>query len=189
MNGKIFVIGGPTGSGESTITNEIIKIIPNFTRLVTATTREKRNGEEEGITYYYLTKEKFQEEIKSGNIIEYTHIENRDVYYGSYKPALEKKLNDGFNIIVNPDIIGAKYYKEKYWAKTIFIKPDSIDNLKIRIKKRNPDISPEELSKRIENAKNEIANEMSFYDFIVINEEGKLDEAVKKVAEIIRRNL
>ena len=187
MNKRVLVIAGPTGSGESTITNEIIKRFPNFKRLVTATTRAIRAGEKDAISYYFLSKEKFKDEINKGNIIEYTYVENRDTFYGSYKPDLDKKITAGFNIIVNPDIVGAKYYKENYNATTIFIKPDFIENIKKRILNREREITETELNRRLVNAENEIKNEMFFYDFVVINRQDELEKAVGEVIEILKK--
>lgn len=186
---KIFIIAGPTGVGESAITRGIINKFHNFTRLVTATTRPPRLNEKNGIDYYFFTKQEFEDVIKKGEILEYTYVKNRDTYYGSYKKDLEEKLEKGLNVIVNPDVIGAKFYKEKYEAVTIFIKPASLEDLKKRLMRRDPSIHPEELEKRLINAENEIKNEESFYDYSVVNEEGKLDEAIQKTAEIIGEHL
>ncbi|MFA6306509.1 MAG: hypothetical protein WCV70_01275 [Patescibacteria group bacterium] len=185
--GKIFIIAGPTGGGESTITNKIINRYPSFKRLVTATTRKPRIKEKHKIDYYFFNKPKFKKEIKKGNIIEHTYIKNRKAYYGSYKPDLEKKLNEGYNIIINPDAVGAKYYKKYYNAVTIFIKPDSLESIKKRLIARDPKIKPVELKKRMENARNEIKNESRFYDFTVINAQGKLNLAIKEVIKIIKK--
>jgi len=187
-NLKVLIIAGPTGCGESTITREIIKKFPNFARLVTATTRSPRLNEKDGIDYYFFTKSKFEGEIKKGNILEYTYVKNRDTYYGTYKNDLEDKLSKGLNVIVNPDVVGAKFFKKEYGAITIFVKPDSIESLKNRLIKREPDISQIELEKRLANAENEIKNEEQFYDYTVINAEGKSNEAVEEVAEIIKKH-
>jgi guanylate kinase len=184
---KVLVIGGPTGSGETTITNEIIKQFPVFTRLVTATSRKPRNGEKDKVDYYFFSKEEFEKNIANGDIIEHTYIENRDNYYGTYKPDLDEKIAKGFNVIVNVDIVGAKYYKENYNAATIFIKPESIEELRERLANRDKNIDPEELNKRIENAENEIKNEMDFYDYVVVNANGKLEEAVEKTFDILKK--
>jgi guanylate kinase len=184
---KVLVIGGPTGSGESTITNEMIKRFPIFTRLVTATSRKTRSGEKDKTDYYFFSKNKFEKEIEKGNIIEYTFVKNRGVYYGTYKPDLDEKVAKGFNIIVNVDIVGAKYYKDKYNATTIFIKPKSIEELNGRLISRDENIKPEELKKRLRNAVSEIKNEMKYYDYIVINANGKLKESVEKTIEILRK--
>lgn len=188
MKTNIFIISGPTGVGESSITNAIIERIPNFTRLVTATTRPPRLNEKNGIDYYFFSKDEFQNKINDGTILEHTYIANRDTYYGTYKPDLKDKLHKGLNIIVNPDIIGAKYFKNNYKAVTIFIKPESLEDLRKRLIARDPHISSEELQKRLFNARNEIEKEESFYDYSVINEDGKLDEAIDKVVKIIKEN-
>jgi len=186
-NKQVLVIGGPTGSGETTITNEIIKRFPVFTRLVTATSRKPRNGEKDRIDYYFFSKKEFEKNIKEGNILEYTYIENRDTYYGAYKPDLDEKISKGLNVIANVDIVGAKYYKKTYNATTLFIKPESIKELKGRLLNRDKNISSEELNKRIKNAENEIEKEMPFYDYVVINANGKLEEAVAKTIDILKK--
>jgi guanylate kinase len=184
---RVLVIGGPTGSGETTITNEIIKRFPVFTRLVTATSRKPRNGEKNKIAYYFFSKDEFEKQISDGNIIEYTYIENRDDYYGTYKPDLDTKIEKGFNVIVNVDIVGAKYYKGHYNATTIFIKPESIEELKGRLTNRDKNISQEELEKRLQNAENEIEKEMPFYDYVVMNANEKLDKAIEETADILTK--
>ncbi len=187
-NKQVIVIGGPTGSGESTITHALIERFPRFTRLVTATTRPPRTGEKDGVDYYFFSKEQFLAEQKSGNILEYTHIANRDVYYGSYRPDFEKKIADGKIIIINPDIIGAKYYKNNFDALTLFIEPESVEILAERLKKRNPSMSDEELNQRLENARQELEHEKPFYDIIIKNENGKLTEAIDNAAKAIEEH-
>ncbi len=184
---RVLVFGGPTGTGESTITNEIIKRYPNFTRLVTATSRAPRNKEKDKVDYYFFSKNEFEEKIKRGDILEYTYVKNRDVYYGAYKPDLEKRIAKGFNVIANVDIVGARYYKKNYNATTIFIKPNSLSELKNRLIKRDKNISPEELKNRMKNAKEEIRKEMSYYDYIVTNADGKLRQAVDEVIKILKK--
>jgi len=156
-------------------------------RLVTATSRKPRNKERHGIDYYFFSKEEFEKQISDGNIIEYTFVKNRNAYYGTYKPDLDKKIARGLNVIVNVDIVGAKYYKENYNATTIFIKPGSLEELKGRLANRDKNIDPEELNKRIKNAENEIEKEMPFYDYVVVNANGKLKEAVEKTIAILKK--
>lgn len=184
---RILIISGPTGVGESTITKKIIKRHPVFQRLVTATSRKPRLQEKNGVDYYYFTKKRFEDEIKKGNILEYTYIKNRDVYYGSYKPDLEKKLKKGFSIIANHDLVGAKFYKKNYNATTIFIAPGSMKDIKSRILGREPQIDKEELKKRLKNAEAEIKKESPFYDYVVKNEQNKLEKTIKTVEKIIKK--
>ncbi len=183
---KVLVISGPTGAGESTITNKLIEMDKRFIRLVTATTRPPREGEQNGVDYYFMSQDVFKNAIKTGDIIEYTYVKSRDVYYGSYKPDLEKKLNDGYIVIVNPDIVGAKYYKERYNAVTIFIMPKSIEELRDRLMKRDQ-TSVDEIDIRIEDAKREINEEREYYDYEVINENGKLNEAIEEIMGILAK--
>ena len=186
MKNKILVISGPTGSGESTITNKIIKKYPIFQRLITSTTRKPRGNEKDKVDYYFFTEEEFKEQREEGNILEYTYIENRKVYYGTYLPDLNEKLAQG-HLIVNVDHIGLKFYKEKYGAISIFIKPESLDTIKERLQIRNPEMTEEELVNRLKNAQDEIDREERFYDRIVLNKQDKLEEAIQEIEEILRK--
>ncbi len=186
---KVIVIAGPSGSGESTITGELLRLFPNsMRRLVTATTRAPREGEQEGVDYHFFSKERFSKERESGNIIEETYVANRDTYYGSYKPDLDAKLAAGFIVIINPDIVGARYYAEHYGAASIFIMPGDIEELFSRIKNRNPGISEHELAQRRENAQHEIDTEQSFYSHTIINADGKLEQAVESIIEVLKKD-
>ena len=183
---KILVISGPTGSGESTITNEIIKKYPIFQRMVTATSRQPRGNEKDKVDYYFFTKGEFKKQINLGNILEYTYIENRGIYYGTYLSELEKRLARGY-VIVNVDHIGLKFYKKKYGAISIFIKPESLEVIKLRLKKRNPDISEAELKQRLKNAQDEIEREEKFYKYKVFNKQDKLEEAIQEIEGILKK--
>ena len=183
---RVLIIGGPTGSGESTITKAIISRHPIFQRLVTATSRAPRSFEKDEDDYYFFSKEEFEKQITLGNILEYTYVENRDTYYGTYEPDLNKKLSEG-HLIVNVDYVGVLYYKEHYGATAIFIKPESIENLRARLLKRNPEIKDAELNMRLKNAKDEVENEEKYYDYTIINKDGKLEEAILEAEEIIKK--
>ncbi len=185
MKKQVLIISGPTGSGESTVTRAVIESFPNFKRLITATSRKPRLKEKDGVDYYFFSKEKFLSEVDAGDIIEYTYIKNRDSYYGTYKPDLDGKIKHGFTVIVNVDGVGVDFYKRKYGATAIFIKPGSLEELRGRLQKRDPSINQEELEHRIQNAKEEIKNEERFYDYIVYNENGKLQEAMEEIKGIL----
>src|SRR3989338_7616789 len=117
---NILIISGPTGSGESTVTDLLIKKYPIFKRLVTATSRRPRLKEKNGRDYYFFSKAEFKKLIATGQIIEYTYIKNRDTYYGTYLPDLKKKLTAGYNLVANTDWVGTKFYTKHYRATSIF---------------------------------------------------------------------
>jgi len=184
---QAIVIAGPTGSGETTFTNELILAYPQFARLVSATTRPPREGERGGEDYYFFSQEGFFEEVQKGNIPEYTHVKNRNAWYGSYKPDLDNKLSSGKIVIVNTDLHGAKHYKENYNAVTIFIKPKGLEVLESRLRRRNPDMSEHELEKRLEQAAREIAEAEDQYDYTVFNTDGEFSDTMEDVVEILKR--
>jgi guanylate kinase len=188
MAKNVLVISGPTGCGESTITNELIsRNAGRFVRLVTATTRAPRGTEQNGVDYHFLSKEEFLAAEARGDILEKGYIPNRDTYYGTYKPDLDQKLAQGMQVIANVQIVGTKYFKEHYNATTIFIKPKDLSELEGRLRARNPDLPDEEIMKRIQNAADEIADEGPFYDYHVVNANGKLEEAIQEVSGILSK--
>lgn len=185
---QVVVVAGPSGSGESTVTQHIIDRYPYCVqRLVTATTRVPRAGEKNGTDYYFFTKDEFAREQKKGHILESTYIKNRDTYYGTYAPDLKKKVASGNIVIVNPDLVGARYYKDHYSAVTVFIVPENVEALERRIRERSPELSEKEIAHRKENAVREMQKERSFYDYVVVNADGKLEEAVESVVAILRK--
>jgi guanylate kinase len=189
MNQKqVVVIAGPSGSGESTITNEIVKrFTKRVRRLVTATTRTPREGEKHGVDYYFFSKDEFEKKRQAGDILESTYVENRDAYYGTYAPDLKEKLAAGYVVVMNPDLVGAKYYKKEYGATTIFIVPENPKSLEDRLRKRNPDMTDKEIAQRHENAMKELKEEQPFYDYTVVNPDNKLEQAVTEVVGILRK--
>ena len=134
---------------------------------------------------HYMAMHNFLEALKKGLISECTHIANRDVYYGSYEPDLKDKLAKGYSVIVNTDIAGTRYYKEHYDAITIFLDPGDLSSIAGRLKNRNPEITQEEIQARLQNAEREIACEMPFYEHVVKNEDGQLDQAICNVETLI----
>jgi guanylate kinase len=185
-NNKVLIISGPTGSGESTITKQLTLRYPIFQRLITATSRPIRSGETNGCDYYFFSKKEFLKKIKDGEILEYTYVENRGAYYGTYKRDLERKLKDGY-VIVNVDKVGVEYYKKNYKALAIFIKPDALENIIERLKKRNPEITEKELMFRMESAKKELTDEEGYYDYSVINADGKLENAISDIVDVLKK--
>jgi guanylate kinase len=187
MKRQIVVIAGPTASGETTFTKELMVAYPHFIKLISATTRSPRLTEQHKKDYYFFTLEEFLDQVHGGNIIEYTHVKNRDVYYGTYKPELDEKIAEGKTIVVNTDLSGARFFKHAYNAVTIFIKPKSIETIYHRLRRRDPTISNEELQMRLMNAMQEILDAENKYDYTVFNQDGEFADTIAKVIEILHR--
>jgi len=179
---NIFVVSGPSGVGKDTIISELKKQGLEFREIITTTTRPMRQGESQGNPYWFVSKEEFEDLIRKNKLVEWADVYG--YYYGSQKKDVEKYLNDSLPIIFKVDPQGAKTIKKEFPnSKVIFIAPENIDNLEKRLKKRGQD-KPEVIKKRLKEAREEIKN-LSFWDAVVINKEGKLNEAVEKVKEII----
>ena len=177
--GKLIIVSGPSGVGKNTICDELVKQ-DSYEYSVSMTTREPRNGEINGIDYFFVTKEEFEERIKNNFFLEYATY--NDQYYGTPKDKLFEKINNGINVILAIEVQGAKKIKEMYPdALYIYILPPSLEKLKERLIKRN-DTSLEIIEKRINIAKKEL-EQIDFYNYKIINDD--LDKAIKKIKEII----
>lgn len=177
--GKLFVISGPSGTGKGTICAELLKDRCNEFS-VSMTTRAPRVGEEEGVHYFFVTKEEFQANIDKGNFLEHAVVfENM---YGTPKDAVLKKLERGRNVILDIDVQGGLQVKKAMpEAVMIFLLPPSMESLKERLVGRNTD-SEDVIEKRLGEAINEIKL-IGEYDYYVINDD--LDQAVREVTSII----
>ncbi len=182
----LIVISGPSGVGKSSIIKGLLKRCPRASLLVSATTRKPRPGEKDGINYYFISEDEFKEKIKSGDIPEYRFTPETRNYYGTYLPDLRKKIEENKIPIADVDIIGAKFFKENFNPLLIFIMPPSEEALISRIQKRNDNMPKEELEERLKIAKREIKEDSKFYDYKIVNEEGKLQESIDKLLDIVR---
>jgi guanylate kinase len=184
---QIVVISGPTACGKNAISAALLERCSNCSRLVTATTRAPRPGEKDGVDYYFLSKDAFISALAKGDILEHREVKSLGTHYGVYGPDLEKRLDDGGVIVTTPDIIAARYLKEHYGALTIFINVSSLDSLRERIHKSDRGLSDDEIEKRIEIAKKEIAEYAPEYDYRVINRDGRLNEAVGEIIALLEK--
>lgn len=180
-NGKglLLVISGPSGAGKGTICKELLKK-NDFWLSVSATTRSPREGEVEGVNYYFLDKSNFLGKIKEEDFLEYAEVYGN--YYGTPKSKVIEKLKEGKDVILEIDIQGALRVKEAYPEGVfIFILPPSMEELKNRIIKRGSE-TPESLMTRFKAAYKEI-NYISKYNYAIVND--RIDEAVHKIESII----
>lgn len=183
---QVVVIAGPAGSGKDSIVQGILKRCSNATLMVTATTRSPRPGEVDGVNYHFMTNEKFLEEQKKGNILEYYHREDTDTYYGTYKPDIDSRIESGKVVFAVIQIVGAKYLKEKYHATTIFIMPPSVEVLERRVRSRAP-MTDLEWEERLAHTRREVEEDSPFYDYRITNEDGRLEVAINEVIEILTK--
>ena len=179
--GKLFVISGASGVGKSTVLGKVMAAREDLLFSVSATTRQPREGEQEGVSYYFVTKEKFQEMINADAFVEYdAHMEN---YYGTPKFQLEEKLENG-SVILDIEPNGAfQVRKTRPDATLIFIAPPSAEELERRLRGRG-DTSEEQI--RIRQAR--VAWEMEQsqkYDHIVINDQ--VETCVDEILNIIAK--
>lgn len=181
---QLIVLSGPSGVGKSTVRTELIKQNPNIWYSISATTRYPREGEKNGIDYYFLSPDEFKNEINNNNLIEYVEV-YKDILYGTLKSTVEEHLNKGYDVLFEIDVDGAKIIKEKYPnAILIFIMPPSIEILKKRLTDRNTE-TIEKINERINKAKYEI-NNSKYYDYIVVNED--INKTVLEIENILEQN-
>ena len=180
--GQIIVISAPSGSGKSTIIKRLLENDSKTRWLsVSATSRSPRQGEKDGINYYFLSKEDFEEKIKAGYFLEYTNYAKN--YYETPKQYIKEKINQGIDVILEIEIEGAKNIKKLIpEAIFIFIIPPSLKDLVKRLKKRGTETN-DKILKRFHETYKEI-NEVTKYNYVVINDE--VETAVDKVEAIIK---
>ncbi|APF28706.1 guanylate kinase [Clostridium sporogenes] len=177
--GLLIVISGPSGAGKGTICKELLKKEDLWVS-VSATTRSPRKGEENGVHYFFLNKDEFNERIEKDDFLEYAKVHQN--LYGTPKSSVLEKINNGNNVILEIDIQGALKVKETYPEGIfIFILPPSMEELKNRIINRGSETS-ETLMIRFKAAYKEI-NYVSKYNYAVVND--TVEDAVNKVRSII----
>ncbi|AYE33127.1 guanylate kinase [Clostridium septicum] len=178
--GVLIVISGPSGAGKGTICKELLKNNDNLYLSVSATTRNPREGEIDGVNYYFLTRENFLKRVEENDFLEYAEVYGN--CYGTPKSNVEKMLEEGKDVILEIDIQGALKVKENFSEGVfIFVLPPSMEELKQRIIKRGSE-TEESLMRRFKSAYKEI-NYVSKYNYAVVND--TLEVAVSKVEGII----
>ena len=179
--GKIFVISGPSGVGKGTIVEQVLKKTKNIYLSISATTREKREGEKEGINYFFKTKEKFKEMIESGDFLEWAEFAGN--FYGTPKFFVNNYISCSKDVLLEIEVQGAKQIKQKCPESIlIFIAPPSFEILEERLIKRQTE-AIEKVKLRLKKAKQEM-KEVSTFHYLVINDE--INDAVSNVLSIIK---
>ncbi len=180
--GKLFVVSGPSGVGKGTICKRILESDPRTRFSVSMTTREPREGEVEGVDYFFVDRDEFEDLLVRGGLLEY-NVYN-ETFYGTPKAPVVQWIEEGCNVILEIDYHGAFQVREAYPdAVLVFIMPPSIEELEARITGRGSE-SEESKKYRLAEALREIS-QAEQYDYTVVNED--LDAAIERVREIMNK--
>ncbi len=185
--GFILVISGPSGSGKSSIVKEFLKRDVPFDLSVSHTTRQMRNNEIDGRDYYFVSVERFRQMVAGNEFIEWALVHGN--YYGTSKMEVERITSAGKNVLLEIDVEGAKNVKNIYGDNVtlVFVITENFKVLEERLASRGTD-SEDVILERIKNAKKEIEN-ITFYDYVIINKENCLQEAVSDLINIYKAEL
>lgn len=182
MKGKIIILVSPSGGGKSTMAKRLFSDYPELRFSVSATTRSPRNGEENGVHYYFLTDKEFQERIDHYDFLEWEEFYG-GTRYGTLRSEVDKKLESGYFVLLDVEVKGAVNVKEIYGddCLAIFIKPPSIEVLKQRLEARGTE-SEATLALRIQRAEEELSYADRF-DQIIINDD--LETAYTQIKDAV----
>ena len=180
--GQLIVVSAPSGAGKDTVVKKLVERGKNdYWISISATSRPIRKGDQEGVDYYFISKEEFKKRIKEGYFLEYTKY--ADNYYGTPKQHIKENLEKGKDVILIIEIEGAANVKEMLpESLLIFIMPPSIKELVRRLKKRGTEDN-DKLLKRFHKTYKEI-NEVTKYNYVVVND--NIEDAVDKIEAIIK---
>lgn len=181
--GQLIVVSGPSGVGKGTVLKEYLNSRDGIAYSVSATTRQPRPGEENGIHYYFLSREEFERTAAEGGMLEYASYNGN--YYGTLKAPVEQQRNQGNDVVLEIEVQGALQVKKSCPdALLIFVAPPSFEELKNRLTGRQT-----EDAKTVENRLNIARQELKCageYDYIIVND--TVEQAVRRLEQIISAN-
>jgi guanylate kinase len=181
--GKLIIFSAPSGSGKTTIVKHLLAQPElNLAFSVSATSRPRRGKEKNGEHYYFMSVSEFKNHIKADDFLEWEEV-YRDNFYGTLKSEVERLWAEGKNVIFDIDVVGGLRIKKKFPEETlaVFVKPPSVDELKIRLKKRSTE-SDDKINMRIAKASVELATAPQF-DKIIKNYD--LEVALKEAHDLV----
>lgn len=181
--GKLIIFSAPSGSGKTTIVRYLLEQPElNLAFSISATSRARRGKEKHGENYYFMSISEFKNHIKNGDFLEWEEV-YRDNFYGTLMSEVERLWEAGKNVIFDIDVAGGLRIKKKYPERTlaVFVKPPSVDELKIRLKKRSTE-SDEKINMRIAKASVELATAPQF-DKVIKNYD--LEQALKEAHQLV----
>lgn len=183
----LAVISAPSGTGKTTLCEQTLAARPNMSRAITCTTRDPREGEKDGVDYYFLDAGDFLKRVQAGNFLEHATVYGNS--YGTLKSEVVSKLRAGKDVLLNVDVQGAAAIRAhaaedaelRNALVTVFLTPPSIDILETRLKKRGQD-SPQTIAKRLGVAKQEISQWKNF-DYLIVS--SSIAEDVRRLQAIL----
>ncbi|GAC1654110.1 MAG: guanylate kinase [Vulcanimicrobiaceae bacterium] len=181
--GLLFVVSGPSGAGKDTLVDALRARMPRLKYSVSGTTRSPRADEQEGVHYFYLSEAAFRERLAHNGFLEFR--EYNGSLYGTPRDFVERTLTEGYDLIMKPEVNGALAIKSTFPdAVLIFLLPDKFSHLRERLLARRTETN-EEIARRLEIAHEEMQY-LHHFDYIVINEDRRQDEAVNDLEAIVR---
>lgn len=180
QKGILMVLSGFSGAGKGTLVKRLIRKYDNYALSVSMTTREPREGERDGVEYFFTTRERFEETIVQNGLVEYALYCGN--YYGTPRAYVEEQLAAGKNVILEIEIQGALKIKKKFpESLLVFVTPPSAEELKRRLEGRGTE-EPEVIARRLARASEE-SEGIEAYDYIVVND--KLEECVEELHRLV----
>ena len=178
--GKLFVISGPSGSGKSTVIGRLLKELDKAYFSISATTREPREGERDGVDYHFMKKEEFEKLVEADQLLEYAQFVGN--YYGTPAAPVDEKLNAGYDVILDIETQGAEQIlRKRPDAVSVFIFPPSFAVLEQRLRMRGTD-GEDKIIGRLAQARVE-CKKAEMYNYIIIND--RIETACNEVMAII----
>lgn len=186
MEGKLFIFSAPSGSGKSTIVQHLMKLDLGLAFSISATSRQPREGEVHGREYYFISPEKFQQQIREHAFIEWEEVYPGQ-YYGTLRSELDRIWNKGQHALFDIDVVGGLNLKNEFGKKAcaVFVEPPSLAVLENRLRKRGTD-NEKALQKRLGKAEFEMRFAPRF-DHVLIND--SLEKALEEAETLVRNFL